>query len=101
MAEREGFEPPVPCEITGFQDQLHKPLGHLSVAYVIITKQYPFVNTKLKFYIYSCVKASMIGYTKSKVKSDSSLAVKGKGGDFRVSEKILPDLDSGLCDIIY
>ena len=43
----------------------------------------------------------MIGYTKSKVKSDSSLAVKGKGGDFRVSEKILPDLDSGLCDIIY
>ena len=47
------------------------------------------------------VKASMIGYTKSKVKSDSSLAVKGKGGDFRVSEKILPDLDSGLCDIIY
>ena len=43
----------------------------------------------------------MIGYTKSKVKSDSSLAVKGKGGDFRVIEKILPDLDSGLCDIIY
>jgi hypothetical protein len=30
MAEREGFEPPVPCDITGFQDQLHKPLGHLS-----------------------------------------------------------------------
>ena len=31
MAEREGFEPPVPFGITGFQDQLHKPLGHLSV----------------------------------------------------------------------
>ena len=31
MAEREGFEPPVPCGITGFQDQLHKPLGHLSI----------------------------------------------------------------------
>ncbi len=30
MAEREGFEPPVPCDITGFQDQRHKPLGHLS-----------------------------------------------------------------------
>ena len=30
LAEREGFEPPVPCGITGFQDQLHKPLGHLS-----------------------------------------------------------------------
>ena len=32
MAEREGFEPPVPFGITGFQDQLHKPLGHLSVS---------------------------------------------------------------------
>ena len=30
VAEREGFEPPVPFGITGFQDQLHKPLGHLS-----------------------------------------------------------------------
>ena len=32
LAEREGFEPPVPCGITGFQDQLLKPLGHLSIA---------------------------------------------------------------------
>ena len=31
LAEREGFEPPVPCGITGFQDRLHKPLGHLSM----------------------------------------------------------------------
>ena len=31
MAERVGFEPTVPCDITGFQDQLLKPLGHLSV----------------------------------------------------------------------
>ncbi len=31
MAEREGFEPPVPLGITGFQDQRHKPLGHLSI----------------------------------------------------------------------
>ena len=30
LAEREGFEPPVPYGITGFQDQLLKPLGHLS-----------------------------------------------------------------------
>ena len=29
-AEREGFEPPVSCDITGFQDQRHQPLGHLS-----------------------------------------------------------------------
>ena len=31
QAEREGFEPPVPFSITGFQDQRHQPLGHLSV----------------------------------------------------------------------
>ena len=31
MAERVGFEPTAPCGVTGFQDQLLKPLGHLSV----------------------------------------------------------------------
>ena len=31
LAEREGFEPPVPFDITGFQDQRLKPLGHLSM----------------------------------------------------------------------
>ena len=31
MAERVGFEPTVPLSITGFQDQLLKPLGHLSM----------------------------------------------------------------------
>ena len=31
MAERVGFEPTVRCRITGFQDQLLKPLGHLSI----------------------------------------------------------------------
>jgi hypothetical protein len=31
LAERVGFEPTVPLSITGFQDQLLKPLGHLSV----------------------------------------------------------------------
>ena len=30
MAERVGFEPTVVLPITGFQDQLLKPLGHLS-----------------------------------------------------------------------
>jgi hypothetical protein len=33
LAEREGFEPPAPFGVTGFQDQLHKPLGHLSLIY--------------------------------------------------------------------
>ena len=31
VAEKVGFEPTVPCDITGFQDQLLKPLGHLSI----------------------------------------------------------------------
>ena len=30
VAEREGFEPPVPFDITSFQDWRLKPLGHLS-----------------------------------------------------------------------
>ena len=30
LAEKVGFEPTVPFGITGFQDQLLKPLGHLS-----------------------------------------------------------------------
>ena len=32
LAERVGFEPTVPLGITGFQDRLLKPLGHLSRA---------------------------------------------------------------------
>ena len=32
MAERVGFEPTAPCGVTGFQDRLLKPLGHLSVS---------------------------------------------------------------------
>ena len=31
MAERVGFEPTAPFGVTGFQDQLLKPLGHLSM----------------------------------------------------------------------
>ena len=30
LAERVGFEPTAHCCVTGFQDQLLKPLGHLS-----------------------------------------------------------------------
>ena len=39
MAERVGFEPTVACTITGFQDQLHKPLGHLSMSSLKILTQ--------------------------------------------------------------
>ena len=31
ITQRVGFEPTVPFEITGFQDQLLKPLGHLCI----------------------------------------------------------------------
>lgn len=30
MADGVGFEPTDTCGIAGFQDQFHKPLGHLS-----------------------------------------------------------------------
>ena len=39
MAEREGVEPPVPFDITGFQDQRLQPLGHLSVTSDIYYKR--------------------------------------------------------------
>ena len=39
VAERVGFEPTAPFGVTGFQDQLLKPLGHLSkVSSVLIEK---------------------------------------------------------------
>ena len=48
MAEKVGFEPTVPCEITGFQDRLLKPLGHLSEfadqSLIIITHKTGIVN---------------------------------------------------------
>ncbi len=45
MAEREGFEPPVPFDITGFQDQRLKPLGHLSLnePVIIIISDYRLI----------------------------------------------------------
>ena len=51
VAEREGFEPPVPCDITGFQDQLHKPLGHLSSSsFCIIAQPSRVVNRLLRHF---------------------------------------------------
>ena len=49
MAEKVGFEPTVPFDITGFQDQLLKPLGHLSVEIIISNIGY-FVKTNLLFW---------------------------------------------------
>ena len=40
MAERVGFEPTAPFGVTGFQDQLLKPLGHLSILRVMNTPNY-------------------------------------------------------------
>ena len=36
-AEKVGFEPTAPFGVTGFQDQLLKPLGHLSKVVMSIT----------------------------------------------------------------
>ena len=56
LAEREGFEPPVPFGITGFQDQRLKPLGHLSIsepAKLIIAEHACDVNNFLRK-IFNC-----------------------------------------------
>ena len=48
LAEREGFEPPVPRDITSFQDWRLKPLGHLSTetpAKIILPDSCPYVNS--------------------------------------------------------
>ena len=46
MAERVGFEPTVRCRITGFQDRLLKPLGHLSMlAWLLYQKSWSAVNS--------------------------------------------------------
>ena len=56
MAEGVGFEPTVPCGITGFQDQLHKPLGHPSVSdtFNIISTANPFVNGRPLVFSAAC-----------------------------------------------
>ena len=46
MAERVGFEPTAPFGVTGFQDRLLKPLGHLSKqCFLSISNSKMFVNT--------------------------------------------------------
>ena len=37
QTEKVGFEPTVPFSITGFQDQLLKPLGHLSICFHFVS----------------------------------------------------------------
>ena len=44
-----GFEPTVRCRITGFQDRLLKPLGHLSVTIKLNYFEYRFIQ--LLYYI--------------------------------------------------
>ena len=41
VAERVGFEPTAPFGVTGFQDRLHKPLGHLSVSQATFLVTHP------------------------------------------------------------
>ena len=49
VAERVGFEPTARCRVTGFQDRLLKPLGHLSESSLcIITFLYKIAIRKYK-----------------------------------------------------
>lgn len=54
LTERVGFEPTVPCGITGFQDQPLKPLGHLSKrrlasisSQISCVKLFSFIHTRI------------------------------------------------------
>ena len=49
LAERVGFEPTVPCGITGFQDRLLKPLGHLSAFAAILSSMLQTVKRHVTF----------------------------------------------------
>ncbi len=50
MAEKVGFEPTVPFDITGFQDRLLKPLGHLSVFLTLVILNVAMKKVKKNFY---------------------------------------------------
>ncbi len=45
--EKVGFEPTVPFGITGFQDQLLKPLGHLSELPIVCSQQRMYDSSKI------------------------------------------------------
>lgn len=53
LAERVGFEPTVPSGITGFQDRLLKPLGHLSesLSSIILPCRALFVKINLSNFL--------------------------------------------------
>lgn len=61
MAEKVGFEPTVPFGITGFQDRLLKPLGHLSSCLlrsvsvtrsIIISLLFTYVNNIFQLFLF-------------------------------------------------
>ena len=49
MAERVGFEPTAPCGVTGFQDKLLNPLGHLSIT-VLLYQIGPIISNNVISY---------------------------------------------------
>ena len=68
LAERVGFEPTVPLSITGFQDQLLKPLGHLSTYFAIFRSLLPIYRLQSLFgwgcrtRTYACMSQSHVPY---------------------------------------
>ena len=53
LTEKVGFEPTVPFGITGFQDQLLKPLGHLSISCLLVFERLikiPYLAFTVKFF---------------------------------------------------
>ena len=52
LTEKVGFEPTAPYGVTGFQDRLLKPLGHLSKQRSISISSY-FLTVKSQIYFFS------------------------------------------------
>ena len=53
ITERVGFEPTAPCGVTGFQDQLLKPLGHLSISYMSFVSVFVFPHEQILLYTHT------------------------------------------------
>ena len=60
MAERRGFEPPIPKRYTSLPSMHHRPLGHLSAAMVIIPSTfYVGKSQSLHFYLFHLLTSSV------------------------------------------
>ena len=59
ITERVGFEPTAPCGVTGFQDQLLKPLGHLSISNMSFVSVFIFPHEQILLYTHTSILSTL------------------------------------------